>query len=138
MVDLNVVSTQVLTQNNPTLTVRTAGETIVTGEIVYLDETNLTYKLAQNDGTLEESEAVGIAAHDANAGSPLLVVSQGIIILGATAAPAVGVVYMLSDTAGNIMPVTDHVATQYSTFLGIGFTGNALYMRILATGEQKA
>lgn len=138
MPNLTVVPTELLTQNSPTLRILAAGEAIDAGEVVYRDATTLTYKLAQCDGTADEADAVGIAAHDANATNPVTIVSSGVVVLGATAAPIAGVVYMLSPTPGKIMPVTDQVVGQHVTVVGVGAVNNALFLHVGGSGEQRA
>lgn len=108
-----------------------AGASITAGQVLYLDPTANTYKLADNNDTSETlSIAAGIALHAAGSGQPIRLQTAGPITIGAGAAPAVGTVYVLSATAGGIAPVADLATGNRTTILGVGGSSNTIILRI--------
>jgi hypothetical protein len=107
----------------------TAGETITAGMSLYYDTVALTWKKALAAGTALQSGAgtqYGIALCGASAGQPVTVDlndSAGITIGGTT---AVGTIYCVGATAGEIVPEADIATTNYMTILGVGMTGNKI------------
>ena len=112
----------------------TAGATITAGQVVYLDSTDNTLKLAESDASAAAARVKGLALHGASADQPLRCQTGGTIVLGAAAAPVLGRSYMLSETAGGIAPIEDlALGDMYGTHLGFGVAGNALKLGILAS-----
>ena len=88
------------------------------GQILYFDSSEGKYKLAQSDGTPEQSAAVYMALDIGPADSNIRgLQSGGRVDLGITL--SLGLPYILSTTLGGIAPVTDLAATNYTTYLGI-------------------
>lgn len=140
MADLSPVAANVLGSSDQRVDKSyLAGATMTAGQAVYLDTTQTPprWELAQCDGSALEagSAGVGVAQHGASNGQPLAVQVGGEIDLGLTATEAV--VYVISNTAGNIMPVTDLVtATWYCTILGVGNGDGNIDLHPYASGEQ--
>lgn len=110
MADLTITAGSVLFTSGSYQPTRNAGASVTAGQVVYLDSTTSTYKLAQCDGTAAEADAVGIAAHAAGTGQPLVVIAPGSVInIGATTAKTT--TYFVSATAGGICPQADLVST---------------------------
>lgn len=107
-----------------------AGGTLTAGQSVYLDATAGTVKAADADASAAAAAAIGIALHAALAGQPIRVQRSGDITIGATAAMAVGQVYVVGATAGDIAPVADAIAasTWYVTVLGTAISASKLRM----------
>jgi len=99
-----------------------AGATIVPGNVLYLDSTTNTLKLA--DGDLDtESIVVGIALDSAISGRVCTYAPPGAVInIGATV--TLGTIYVLSLTAGAICPWADIGTGDYPNVLFIGATSN--------------
>lgn len=112
----------------------TLGATVTAGQALYTDPAaNFVAKLAQCDGEAREAQVVGIALNGGAAGQPVLVLTAG-PLEGCEA--EVGVVYVLSGTAGGIMPVEDLVDDDYVTVLGIGVAAGVMMVDIQASGVQ--
>lgn len=106
--------------------------TITAGQVVYKDA-NSVWRLAQCDGTAIESGSgtiFGFAMHAALAGQPLAVQVAGIFVVGATAAPTVGVVYCIGRTAGAIVPITDLASTDKQAILAVCASSSTLDMAV--------
>lgn len=129
MADLTITTTQVVSDSGIVERVE-AGATITAGQGVYR-MANGTWGLAQCDGTAIESgsgTAIGIALTGGTSGQDILVQRNGVLTLGAGAAPAAGEIYLVSATAGGIAPEADIGAGKYVTVLGVGKSGNKLAM----------
>lgn len=135
MAALTITATQVLEGAGALTMVKNAGEAITAGQVVYLDSSTNTWKLAQCDGTAAEATARGIALNGAALGQPVKAQTAGYITLGAGAAPVVGTVYFVSPTAGGISPVADLGSTNYVSVLGVGGSTNILRMSIHNSGS---
>lgn len=129
MADLTITGSQVLPD--------TAGDiyrsalsaaTITQGLSVYFDTATKTMKLYDADASLPDVGWIGVALTISSAGQPVAVQRTGTPTLGAGAAPAVGVVYITSDTAGGIRPIADVDPGDIMSVMGVGATGNKLKM----------
>lgn len=113
------------------------GATVTQGQVLILDSSDNELKLADaSDATLDA--VFGIALNAGADGQPAIVQTGGDINLGATL--SVGKVYVLSDTAGGIMPIDDAVAagTLYCSLLGVAISTSILRMGILNSGVEYA
>lgn len=136
MADLTISASQVVFDTNAPRAQFTAGVALTAGQTVYLDATQ-QLALAQCDGTLLEAAAIGLVIGSANAGQPCLVATAGVITLGALASPVEGTFYVVSDTAGSIMPVTDlGTSTWYASLVGVGTSNNAIILAIFPSEQQ--
>lgn len=119
--DLSITAANVVPATGYRYTDGTAGETVTAGQTLYLKDSDSKYYLADSDsGTAAVRALAGIALNGASAGQPLRVFLGGNITIGATV--TVGKIYVLSDTAGGIMPVDDLETGDYVTIVGIGTT----------------
>lgn len=134
MVDLVITASQVLPDAEGDSTVGLAGATLTAGQSVYLDSTTNTYKLADANAVLTAA-AIGITLHAALAGQPIKVARGGSPTLGASAAPAVGMVYVVSATAGGIAPITDLTSLMYTTILGVGAASSKIKLNVFVSGQ---
>jgi hypothetical protein len=115
-----------------------AGASITAGQLVYLDSATNTYKLADNNDTSALlAIVVGVALHAAGTGQPLRVQTAGPITIGAGAAPASGVIYCLSATAGGIAPSADLASGNRTTIVGVGGASNTIILRLWASQQVK-
>jgi hypothetical protein len=115
------------------------GATITAGKVLYKDTTQspARWELAQCDGSLLESGSagLGIALNGGGDGQPGDVQVGGEITPGFTAVE--GTIYVVSNTAGNMMPLADLVtATWYCSIVGVGTGTGTIKMRPYASGEQ--
>ncbi len=136
MADISVTAASVA-QSTGSVTIDCITAVAVTaGQCVYRDSsTSNQLRLAQKDGTLAESQAVGFALHAAAAGQPCKVQTSGNINLGATL--TVGETYIVSATAGGVAPVGD-VSTHFVTILGVAISASILQMGINIAGVAHA
>lgn len=122
MADLTITATQVLPGAGARYADGTAGAAIVAGQAVY-NSTSDTMLLADADaGTPAAANVRGISLNAASIGQPVRIQTEGIIMLGAAAAPVKGTIYVLSGTAGGIAPSTDLAAADRVTVIGVGGT----------------
>lgn len=137
MADLTITAANVLAGSGAKKVHGTAGATVTAGQVVYLDTTTSTYKLADCDSaTAAARSPAGIALHGASSGQPLAVHASGLITIGATLTK--GVAYYLSPTAGGICPVADVLAGDYPTILGIATSTSVLKVQIIESGTDLA
>ncbi len=116
MADLTVTAASVLFTSG-TKQDGVAGASITAGQVLYLDSSTTTLKLAQADGTAAEADAVGIALNAAGTGQPVVYAKQGSVInIGATTAKTT--TYVVSATAGGVAPQADLVSTNKIVRLG--------------------
>ena len=133
MPDLTITAANVIAGANSKKTPGVSGATVTAGQTVYRDPTTKKFLLADSDSPTEAVRAcAGIALHAASNGQPLMIQEEGDINLGATL--TVGEIYVLSDTAGGIMPEADLEAGDYVTVLGVASSASNLKMKIVASG----
>lgn len=133
MSDLTITAASVLAGSSARKVLGTAGATITAGKVVYLDEADSKYKLADsNSATAAAKSPDGIALNGASDGQPLVVLESGPITIGATMTP--GIAYYLSDTPGGICPVADVGSGETSTILGVSTSATVLEVDIQETG----
>ncbi len=118
--DVTVTAANVIPGPNADLITGVAGATITAGQIVYLDSTSNTWKLADADASAVTSGsggALGLAAGGAAAGQSFVVVlSDDNLTVGGTLVMTAPI-YVLSGTAGGIAPLADLAAGDYPVVL---------------------
>jgi hypothetical protein len=109
------------------------GATVSIGQtLVYSTD---KYVLADANASSALAAAEGIAFNPSvNNGNVVMIVGGSIILVGATL--TVGKTYVVSDTAGGIMPIDDLSSGDYSTILGTASTTTQLDLNIRASGVQ--
>jgi hypothetical protein len=134
MADLTVTATSVVTVSGGSYTTGTAGATITAGQTLYVDTADSNkLKLADSDSaTSTVRTCCGIALNGGAAGQPIRYQTGGSLNPGATL--AVGQVYVLSDTAGGIMPYADLEAGDYVFILGYATTTSNLTLALTEVG----
>ena len=140
MADITVTAANVVSVSGAQNTGNLASTTITAGKIVYLNASNQWALAAANSTALIAGGGTtwGIALHAALASQPLAVQVGGVCGFGVVF--TVGVIYVISATAGGIAPITDLVSTNYISILGIATTTSNLDMSTLpktATGVVK-
>jgi len=134
MADLAPTPANVLKYSGSTVRAGTAGETIVAGDVLYLDSTTSTLKLALAD-TAAHAAAVGIALNGGAAGQPVTYLAAGGINPGVGETLVLGTCYCVSDNAaGKIAPIADISSEKYVTSLGFATTTTRIEVDINATG----
>jgi len=101
-----------------------AGVVLVPGQSVYLDVNNL-WQLA--DATALYT-MFGVVISGSGVNQPVGVITfSGIILIGATVAQ--GTVYVVGPGAGQISPIEDLIAGQYTNIMGYGDATNQFVMQ---------
>lgn len=137
MADLTITAANVVPAADAVIVNGTAGATITAGQAVYRDPSSRKFLLADTDSaTAAVRDLYGIATHGASLNQPLAVQTGGSINPGATV--AVGVVYVLSGTAGGICPTTDLAAGDYTAVIGVGTTTSNIKLGIVEAGVAYA
>lgn len=133
MADLSITAASVLAGATAKRKLGTAGATITAGKVVYLDESDSEYKLADCDSaTAAVRSPDGIALNGAADGQPLVVLEEGPITIGATL--TAGTTYYLSPNAGGICPLADVLAGDYPVIIGIATSTTVLEVQIQEAG----
>jgi citrate lyase beta subunit len=133
---LTITGSQVVSISGGTFVDALASAALTAGDVVYLNTAG-KFALARNDLTTLEAKAIGLALHGASANQPMRVQTSGIISLGTGAAPVSGAVYALASTPGGIWLVSDILAAQQVTLIGIGIGTNQIMLNIVSSGVVK-
>ena len=131
-VDISVTPGSVVVGTGATTMDVTAGETITAGQVCYLDATDSNKAKLAITTNAATAYARGIALHGASSGQPLRLLVSGNFNPGGTA--VVGKVYIVSDAAGGIAPVTDTGTGEYVTVIGIGTTASNIKVNFIVSG----
>jgi len=132
--DLSITAGGVHIVGATTVTERAlAGEAVSQGDAVYKGDDGQWYVADCTDAG--KHAAVGIALTAGGAGDRVVVVTSGLMDLGATL--TVGTVYVLS-AAGNIAPAADLASSDYVTVLGVAVAADQFDVSIHASGAQVA
>lgn len=113
---------------------RVAAVAITAGQVLCMNSDG-TVGLADANGTAPADVPIGIAICSApGIGQYVLYVTQDSdFTLGATTAS--GVIYVLSGTPGGIIPADEMVAGMKTSIVGVGKTGNKLWLQLIASGQ---
>jgi hypothetical protein len=149
MADLTITPGSVLTSTNSqnstvTKTTRVCGAaTLAAGDVVYLDPADLDddangkAKLADNNASQTTAKADGICLHPSSLGQPIQVASLDPgFIPGAVLTP--GMLYVLSNTPGKVMPVTDMASGMFYTPLFLALDATKADLNVLPSGIQRS
>jgi hypothetical protein len=132
MADLAITPTQVLPDDDAVFINGTLGATVTTGMALYQDRETTRFYPADANLTQQSSDVVGIAMNGGGPGQGVRVQTDGVVTLGAGAAPVKGVVYVLSATGGGICPVSDLAPGMWRTVIGVGDDLNTISLGIMA------
>lgn len=106
-----------------------AGVTILAGQALYLDSATNTLKLADANASAATSQCVGVALNGASPGQPVVYVTQDAdFTIGGTV--VIGTIYVVSPTAGAIMPLADLASGDYCAQIGTAFSTSKLTLEI--------
>jgi len=132
MADISITAANVVSGSDAVRESGTAGATITAGQLVYLDTSDIKFKLADSNGAAALRVPNGIALNGASNGQPLSVQKGGDITIGGTM--TAGVAYYLSDTPGGICPVADLGSGEYPCIVGIAKSTSVLSVNIQPSG----
>lgn len=111
----------------------TFGETVTAGQLVYEDTSDNNHCKLANNSASATAVVKGVAITGGGDGDPGYVVTSGPVEIGGTTNPGEG--YCLSDVNGAIGIHTDLAAADYVSQIGVGMSGNRIYINITNTGE---
>lgn len=133
MADLTQTATSVVAGSNAKTIRGILGETVTAGMTVVRDPTTRKYLKSDVDSATAALRGCdGIALNGGAINQPVIIQTEGDINVGATL--AVGTIYIVSDTAGGIMPAADSETGDYPIILGIASTTTNLKLALKAAG----
>jgi hypothetical protein len=132
MADISITAANVVPGSDAVRESGTAGATITAGQLVYLDTSDMKYKLADANGAAALRVPNGIALNGASNGQPLSVQKGGDITIGGTM--TAGIPYFLSDTPGGLCPLPDIGTGEFSCIVGIAKSTSVLAVNIQPSG----
>jgi hypothetical protein len=132
MADISITAANVVPGSDAVRESGTAGATITAGQLVYLDTSDMKFKLADSNGAAALRVPNGIALNGASNGQPLSVQKGGDITIGGTL--TAGIPYFLSDTPGGLCPLPDIGAGEFSCIIGIAKSTSVLAVNIQPSG----
>jgi hypothetical protein len=132
MADISITAANVVPGSDAVRESGTAGATITAGQLVYLDTSDMKFKLADSNGAAALRVPNGIALNGASNGQPLSVQKGGDITIGGTL--TAGIPYFLSDTPGGLCPLPDIGTGEYSCIVGIAKSTSVLAVNIQPSG----
>jgi hypothetical protein len=132
MADISITAANVVPGSDVVRESGTAGATITAGQLVYLDTSDMKFKLADSNGAAALRVPNGIALNGASNGQPLSVQKGGDITIGGTM--TAGIPYFLSDTPGGLCPLPDIGTGEYSCIVGIAKSTSVLAVNIQPSG----
>lgn len=113
----------------------TAGEDITAGDVVYEDFNDSGKLKACINSSLTTANAVGIALGDGGDGEQIVYQIDGEFDPGTNDA-ASGSIYVVSATAGGMMPQGDISTSEFITVVGVGNGNGNIDLSIFASTNQ--
>lgn len=135
MADISVTAASVVPGSGAITKNGIAGIAITAGDSVY-PAADGDIELCENDQTVVEAAARGIALNDAAVGQHIAYAVGGEVTFNAVL--AAGQVYIVGAAPGGIAPESDAVAGEFVTILGVGVSTTSLKMGILQSGVAHA
>lgn len=131
MADVSVTAASVLKGTGALYKEGIAGATILQGQWLYMDTSNLL-QLGVNNSTAVKAVIVGVALTGGAINQPVLYQYSGPYTAGGTL--VAGLVYVLSATNGGMALINDIASTNYISILGVSTTTAVLNISINNTG----
>jgi hypothetical protein len=124
--DVSITAANVVPSASAKIKRGTAGAALTAGQLVYLESSTNTLKLADaNSATAEARVVAGIVINSAPTGGPVHYVWRDpALVLGGTTAK--GTIYVLSATAGGVAPAADLTAGWYPHVLAVGVSATVV------------
>ena len=129
MADVTVVAAEVLPDSGTAVVYGTLGGTVTAGQLVYLDTSTNTYKLADANSSAATATVAGIAMNGGVTGQPVAIAPNN-CTLDPGFTVTVGTVYVCSATPGGIAPAADLTSGWRASIVGVGITASQLALRI--------
>ena len=129
MANLTVTAANVIASSQAVTQTGVAGAAITAGQALYLDSVTNTLKLADADASQATSQCVGVALNGAQVGQPVVYVTQDPEFTpGATL--VIGTIYLVSATAGAIMPAADLASGGFAAQIGTAWSTSKMALEI--------
>lgn len=129
MADISITAANVFGNSQATIDKsRNLGATVTAGQTVYLDTTNNVWMLSNCVGNATVRQTNGIVLNSGSSGQPAAVLTAGLISIGGTVTQ--GRVYIQSNTAGGIAPVTDLTTNWYTNIIGTATNAAAIQVQL--------
>ena len=119
MAALVITTSQVKADPDATVINGRVGVAVTPGQSVFYEEESRTWKLASSTGSLAQARTGGVALATSAINGSIGICTDGLLIVGAGAAPAKGTIYV-QGIAGAINPSADVATTWNVTVLGVG------------------
>lgn len=135
MADMSITAADVHLVSAGEATYVQFGEAVTAGMAVYLKASDEKYYKADCDA-VDTAAIVGvtITGGEANGWGYIATIRGQEVDIGGTV--TVTEEYVVSDTAGLIMPASDLTSGQYYSLVGVGSTSTNIVLGLLATGIQ--
>lgn len=135
MAAISITAANVLASAQAVKELCTAGATITAGQVVYLDTSTGTVKLADADASSTTAKAYGIALGGAASGQPILICKEDPDFtpggtLSLSVASDAGI-YILDGTAGAFCPMGDRAAADYPVIIGVAKSTTKMFFKIV-------
>lgn len=132
MADITQTPANVVAGGNAVTKDGIAGETIVAGDVLYIDSSDSNSLKKAINATEAPAVAVGAALNGGADGQPIRYQKSGNLNPGGTV--VVGEVYCVSPNAGKFAPDADVAIADFRTVLGLGTTSSNIKLQIQVSG----
>jgi len=119
MAALVITAAQVKADADATVITGRVGVAVTPGQMLFYEDESRLWKLASSTGTLAQARTGGAAVATSAANGTVGICTDGLLIVGAGAAPAKGTIY-IQGINGAINPSADAATTWNVTILGVG------------------
>ena len=132
MADLTITESNVVPGSGATFERGIGGESIAAGQTCYKSTSDKKWYLADADAAGEQDcKGIAVSACEAD-GAQVVIQKSGNVALGAILTK--GTTYVLSDTAGGIMPIADLDSGDTVVLLGTATSTSNLLLHVKNTG----
>ncbi len=133
MANLTLTAANVVPQAGATLIMGIAGQAISQGQPCYYDSSTMRWLLSDANGVAATRVVEGVAVSGAAvAGQGVVLQTAGFLAFGAILTLAE--IYVVSDTAGGIMPKGDLGAGEYVSIIGVAISTSVMKLGFLNSG----
>ena len=132
MADITQTAANVIPGANAVTKDGTIGETLVAGDIIYIDATDSDRLKKAINSALASAAAAGVMLNGGAAGQPGRYQTSGDHNPGGTV--VVAEVYNVSPNAGKFAPDADVAVADFRTTIGIGTTSSNIKLQIQVSG----
>ena len=132
MADITQTAANVRALTGALLGEGTAGETVVPGDFLYRDATDLNHLKKLINDSAAHAACVGMSISYGDDGDKISFAEAGPVDVGGTLVK--GRAYVASDNAGKLRPESDNASGDFATVLGIALDTDQLQIDVNASG----